>query len=494
MEEKRELVYEIADWSEGASEILQSWSRQEILQLLSSEAGQERKYTGVSKLKIIEALLKIVANKKSQRAAKKQRTATDSSLINIIDSGSDSTEIKLCKNLACKAKLSQEDVFCKRCSCCICHQYDDNKDPSLWLICSSENPYQEKSCGLSCHLECTLQHKLSGIPKVGCNSGLDGSFYCVSCGKVNDLLQYWRKQMITARDTRIVDILCYRVSLAQKLLIGTIRYETLHKIVNEIIQKLEADVGPLTGLPVKRARGIVNRLPSGQEVQKLCAFAVESLDSIISNTHDPAGKENKKVKSSQSLATNSSSLSYPSSVEDENNNVDGYKDMNEKQMENCKESEKLAPDDVNIGVQTAKEFDQFVNMTKDKSPVTPCKAESSKDENLARISTAEPSKNNLDNGSSKKKSSEEGEDRDFGYYVKVIRWLECKQHIDKSFRQKFLTWYSLRASPQEIRIVKVFVDTLMEDPALLAEQLVDTFSDVITNMKCSKGLCLKLFH
>lgn len=96
--------------------------------------------------------------------------------------------------------------------------------------------------------------------------------------------------MTTARDTRRVDILCYRVSLSHKLLTGTAHYENLHKTVNEIVQKLEADVGPLTGLPVKRARGIINRLPFGQEVQKLCAVAVKSLDSILSNTHDPVVK------------------------------------------------------------------------------------------------------------------------------------------------------------------------------------------------------------
>lgn len=90
--------------------------------------------------------------------------------------------------------------------------------------------------------------------------------------------------MTIARDTRRVDILCYRVSLSQKLLAGTLRYQKLHEIVNEAMEKLEADVGPLTGLPVKRARGIVNRLSSGQEIQKLCALAVESLDSVLSNT------------------------------------------------------------------------------------------------------------------------------------------------------------------------------------------------------------------
>lgn len=49
------------------------------------------------------------------------------------------------------------------------------------------------------------------------------------------------------------------------------------------MSKLEEDVGPLTGLPVKKARGIVNRLSSGLEIQKLCASAVECLDSMLSD-------------------------------------------------------------------------------------------------------------------------------------------------------------------------------------------------------------------
>lgn len=93
-----------------------------------------------------------------------------------------------CKNSACKANLNREDVFCKRCSCCICRQYDDNKDPSLWLICSSDPPFHGTPCGMSCHLECAFRHENSGISRDRHDKGLDGSFRCVSCGKVNDLL------------------------------------------------------------------------------------------------------------------------------------------------------------------------------------------------------------------------------------------------------------------------------------------------------------------
>lgn len=85
------------------------------------------------------------------------------------------------------------------------------------------------------------------------------------------------------------------------------------------------------------------------------------------------------------------------------------------------------------------------------------------------------------------------------YVVKIMKWLECEGHIEKSFRQKFLTWYNLRATPQHVRVVKVYVDTFLEDPAALAEQLVDTFSDCISGKRTSvvpvkAGFCLKLWH
>ncbi|PON75917.1 Oberon, PHD finger domain containing protein, partial [Parasponia andersonii] len=212
MEKKRELVYEISNRSQGASEILQSWSRQDILQILCAEMGKERKYTGLTKLKIIEHLLKIVSEKKSggnevvtdldsqasppgQRATKRQRKteqpsrlATAASNVSNSNGSIDLANTVCCKNSACRATLSREDAFCKRCSCCICNKYDDNKDPSLWLICCSEPPFQGDSCGMSCHLECALKHEKSGIGKERILGEHDGSFSCVSCGKENDLL------------------------------------------------------------------------------------------------------------------------------------------------------------------------------------------------------------------------------------------------------------------------------------------------------------------
>ncbi|XP_057767287.1 VIN3-like protein 2 isoform X2 [Salvia miltiorrhiza] len=695
MEQKRQLIYEVSEWPEGASEMLQAWSRHEILQVLCVELGKERKYTGLTKSKLIENLLKIVCEKRSQepgtanasevqpssengeRTPKRQRKSDHPNrqigaavVTPDVDSGNNTM---CCKNSACKAKMNHDDVFCKRCSCCICHQYDDNKDPGLWLICNSDPPFRGLSCGMSCHLECALRHENSGISQDRQDKGLDGSFCCVSCGKVNDLLSSWRKQLVVARDTRRVDILCYRLSLSQKILAGTKHYQHLFRIIDEAVEKLEEDVGPLTGLPVKKARGIVNRLSSGPEIQRLCASALESLDFMLSNrvsdmssgtlslslslytvklssdaclnnvgcnilgpelvrfedirasslmvilnsddsdmgnidgytlwhrkaddadypaeptcrlfkpnakfllsglasatqyvlkvvaldmdreagfcelrfqTRDeaPESKILQVERSESPVTTNCSTLSNPSSVEDETNNVVpccNVSDQSQKEAAavagdvisllheeysgaktSCSpptlvnNSNKMAEDTStdngsNTPPRTGLECVPYVNSSDAGLPITPCKFENAKDDGgrgsrpkFDASTRGERVTEPQAGSSSKKRNGERRDDKcsgigdkDLEYYVKVIRWLEREGHLETGFRQKFLTWYSLRATPQEVRVVKVFIDTFVEDPESLAAQLVDSFSDIVSNKACLSavpaGFCTKLWH
>ncbi|KAF4391170.1 hypothetical protein G4B88_016480 [Cannabis sativa] len=654
MEKKRELVYEISNWSEGASELLQSWSRQEILQILCVEMGKERKYTGLTKLKIIEHLLKIVSEKKSggsegvttdldsqaspmsgQRAAKRQRkteqpsrlaTAAASVSTNngIIDLTSN---VIYCKNSACRATLNREGAFCKRCSCCICNKYDDNKDPSLWLMCSSEPPFQSDSCGMSCHLECALTHEKSGIgikAKVGKH---DGSFCCVSCGKENDLLGCWRKQMVVARETRrklcssaveLLDsmnsnvtsdplpnpikqdkkpigpnMIKFEDTRATSLTIflqsqnilsdDNVLYSLWHCKVDDINYPKE----PTCKLLAPNTRFVVRDLTPATEYcfkvvshdgtkelgTSIVRFSTSNADELT-NCHVP--------ERSQSPATNCSSLSNPSSVEDETNNVALSSEQADTRQENylsyCKDNEKVASGSLSNGtitfnstgegenkgnqvslldgncsirlvgsisnsdvvepdnkpssdgqivedistdngsnspVRTGMECVPFAGSSDAGLPITPCKIEILK-EGLGRNVRSKSSSKDLENAAgkgepqdgstSKKRNAERPDeecagnglsDRDFEYYVKVIRWLECEGHIEKNFRQKFLTWYSLRASSQELRIVKVFIDTFIEEPASLAEQLVDTFTECISSKRSSvvpSGFCMKLWH
>lgn len=87
-----------------------------------------------------------------------------------------------------------------------------------------------------------------------------------------------------------------------------------------------------------------------------------------------------------------------------------------------------------------------------------------------------------------------GLDENFEYCVKIIRWLECQGLIEKEFRLKLLTWFSLRSTVQERRVVNTFIQTLIDDPSSLAGQLVDTFSEIASSKRPQNGFCCKLWH
>eukprot|EP01018_Ginkgo_biloba_P005835 Gb_09246 [translate_table: standard] len=272
---------------------------------LPPDRGKERKYTSLPKCKMIELLLRMVSMRESMQhetqlislmhstptnmrsLACRQRkrehplrlpTATE---LSPSANGRKFDDSWVCKNSACRAILSLEDIFCKGCSCCICHQFDDNKDPSLWLVCSLEPPHEGNSCGLSCHLECALKHKKAGVVKIGQLMQLDGGYCCASCGRVNGLTGCWRKELNIAKDAQRVDILCYRISLSQRLLNGTCWFKEQHDIVVKAARKIEEEVGPIDGVPSKMAQGIVSRPSTGFEVQKLCTMAVEKVKVLL---------------------------------------------------------------------------------------------------------------------------------------------------------------------------------------------------------------------
>lgn len=194
----------------------------------------------------------------------------------------ESSNTRICKNSACRAVLSLDDIFCKRCSCCICHSFDDNKDPSLWLVCTSEFDKGD-TCGLSCHIECAILRQKVGVVDLGQLMQLDGTYCCASCGKVTEILGCWKKQFIIAKEARRVDVLCYRISLCYRLLDGTSRFKELHKVVSDAKAKLETEVGPISGDSAKMARGIVSRLSVAADVQNLCSLAIEKVDARLNS-------------------------------------------------------------------------------------------------------------------------------------------------------------------------------------------------------------------
>ncbi|KAG1365140.1 VIN3-like protein 2 [Cocos nucifera] len=631
LQEKRELVHEISKWADNAPEILQSWSRRELLQLICAEMGKERKYTGVTKPKMIEHLLRLVSQKNGRKnddkpsissatpnnpnGLKKKRKKEQ-----LLELETDVTHDPLmrkeekvgtliCQNLACRAALSLVDGYCKRCSCCICYRYDDNKDPTLWLVCNSDPPYQSNSCGMSYHLKCALKHERAGILKNGCYPKLDGSFYCVFCGKINWLIRSWQKQLLIAKDARRVDILCDRLSLSHKMLKGTERYKEMQNIVNTAVKKLKKEVGPLDKVSTVMARGIVNRLNCGAEVQKLCASAVEAADSILSSSTGLLADKDLKAPGSVSTGSlafqihfedispfsvvvslhsrdnmfeeniigctlwhrNSDAMDYPeeptclilrpdtkimisglspsteyyfkvspfSSTKElgkweakcvtQNLNGHGghcsipYLDSTYiaddlisalKKQQDMSEPLVIIQSDSQRGSTNSSDNNQVPQLPKcnhsNHPKVLPSEGISDNNDRNLRPSSETlpfvssksfplemPRKSDRLNSTPDSANKKESAEREYEYCVKVIRWLECEGHMEKEFRVKFLTWFSLKATAQERRVVSAFIDVLIDEPASLVAQLVDAFMDGICNKEkpvIRKGFCTRLWH
>jgi hypothetical protein len=97
------------------------------------------------------------------------------------------------------------------------------------------------------------------------------------------LCRTWRKQLVIAKEARRVDVLCLRISLSHKILLHTEKYQKLQNSVETAIKFLNDEVGPLEQVCGKMARGIVNRLSCGADVQKMCVSAVEYFNSMFSD-------------------------------------------------------------------------------------------------------------------------------------------------------------------------------------------------------------------
>nr|XP_012572084.1 VIN3-like protein 1 isoform X2 [Cicer arietinum] len=585
----------------------------------------------------------------------------------------------ICKNAACRAVLSMDDTFCRRCSCCICHLFDDNKDPSLWLVCTSEST-QGDSCGLSCHIECALQHEKVGVIDHGQLMQLDGGYCCASCGKVTGILGCWKKQLSIAKEARRIDVLCYRIYLSYRLLDGTSKFKDLHQMVQEAKAKLETEVGPVDGVSTKMARGIVSRLPISSDVQRLCTLAIEKADSWLATLpnlnpegslpaackfvfeevtassvkiiliemsnmcsedikgyklwyykcrEEPDSKDPVSVfpKSQRRILISdlqpcteytfrimsytdlgdlghSEAKCFTKSINIIQNNPSKSVAMNHKKQNlqtGCHPSGskmELNPTMTDIGFKV-RDLGNFLRlawaqersyseefccadmknccgqseMNKPKIPETCLPSdslcldlnvvsvpdlnedltppfESSRDEGngctlLQAVEADDDAashdleKNDLarSHGSGdsqtwvhpprevsavdsrvkvgRKRAASTNEeahdcdstlingsplrmpdglrplDENFEYCVKVIRWLECEGHIKQEFRLKLLTWFSLRSTEQERRVVNTFIQTLMDDPSSLAGQLVDSFSDIVSSKRPKNGFSSK---
>ncbi|XP_017219302.1 VIN3-like protein 1 isoform X2 [Daucus carota subsp. sativus] len=664
---------------------------------------KEKKHSASSKCKMLDHIPKsgnktlknqelksASINPKNQPSKKQSRKAENPSRIPVVSQWSSdlkSSNLLICKNSACRATLNTSDTFCKRCSCCICHLFDDNKDPSLWLECAAESG-DDESCGLSCHLECAFRRGKLGVLNLGQLLQLDGSYCCYSCGKVSGILGCWKKQLGIAKDARRVDILCSRVDISFRLLDGTSRFKDLHEIVSKLKAKLDEEVGPVSDVSAKMARGIVSRLSIASDVQTLCTLAIEKADEwvatvsgtnrnciaegslpaacrflfnevtsssvvivlielptsplkdilgynlwycksreesytnepvcvfprsqrrlLISNLlpcteysfrivsyteagelgHSEATRFTKSVEitslkkaavnhikeTNQVVGSSSFDIEHKTSADVEfdsgfkvrdlgnilllswdrdqgcldgvcHASVEKFRGASNTVKAECIKEDRLPP--------VSRELDLNVASVPDLNDELAPPVESSRDEdnectleravsgddavshdnqengivrshgsgdsqNWTQIPTGEVSTldskggrisrkraasaieetydcdSTMINGSPSKIGKVSGSlDENFEYSVKIIRWLECEGYIKQEFRLKLLTWFSLRSTEQERRVVNTFIQTLIDDPSSLAGQLVDSFSDIVSDKTQQNGFCSKLWH
>ncbi|XP_031380294.1 VIN3-like protein 1 isoform X2 [Punica granatum] len=545
----------------------------------------------------------------------------------------------ICKNSACRGLLSPEDAFCRRCSCYICHSFDDNKDPSLWLVCSSEDE-EEDTCGFSCHIECALQREKAGVVNLGQLMTLDGSYCCASCGKVYGILRWWKKQLAIAKDARHLDVLCYRIYLSYRLLNGTSRFKALHGIVTDAKAKLETEVGPINGISAKMARGIVSRLLVANDVQMLCSLGIEKAEELLAKSMpEDSGPPSCKILFEEVNPSSVGIILIDSSSSGSSQDIKGYKlwyckseeetyskepacvfprDQRRISVSNLQpcteytfrlisftEMADLGRSEAKCFTRSTEIFHRHSNSThsmsgnkeraelkstnntvgssgfkvrdlenilqaacgqnqrghpegfcttdtekccrtmiklaaqcagKDQAPPVSCGLDlnvasvpdlneeatplfensgdgedvlgmhntvhslgsrgNSGDEMCRKRAItkeeAHDSDSTLINGSNSPSHISNGSgclDENFGYCVKTVRRLECGGLIDREFRLKFLTWFSLRSSEQERRVVNTFVQTMVDDPSSLAGQLVDSFSEIMSTKRHRTALC-----
>nr|QWB89292.1 VIL1 [Bambusa tulda] len=515
-----------------------------------------------------------------------------------------------CKNSACKAVLNSDNTFCKRCSCCICHLFDDNKDPSLWLVCSSETGDRD-CCESSCHIECALQRRKAGCIDLGQSMQLDGNYCCAACGKVIGILGCWKRQLVVAKDARRVDILCSRIYLSHRLLDGTTRFKELHQVVEDAKAKLETEVGPLddtlpaacrfrfeditasslvlvlketassqyhaikgyklwywnseeppsTGEPAifpkdQRRILISNLQPCTEYAFRIISFTEDgelghseskcftrSKEIIHKNVeHGAEGCSSTAKRDGKSQHERSSGFKVRQlgkvlrkAWAEENSCPNEFcKDEIE---DSCGQSDSVIPDKDQVARVVSRKLDLNETSVPDlnaeiviptecfqnengcssgknglrksngcgdsetcaeghvgEAPAMESRSQSRKQtSDLEQETCADDS--NLVIGSQRHFSLRLGQlDDNYEYCVKVIRWLECSGHIEKDFRMKFLTWFSLRSTEQERRVVFTFIRTLLDEPSSLAGQLLDSFEEIVSSKRPRTGFCTKLWH
>ncbi|CAN8270914.1 unnamed protein product [Cochlearia groenlandica] len=383
--------------------------------------------------------------------------------------------------------MEPEDIFCKKCSCFICHKFDDDQDPNLWLTCNSGGLFADEYRGFSCHLDCAFE---SEKPK---NNDVDGCFYSVSCDKTITLLKCLKRQMMIAKRTTSVDVLCCRLLLTQKLLKGTKKYIEVSQTVDEAIKSLEAEFGSdsLAQVPSSKRRGNVRKLRSCEEVKNLCCSALTLLDELILPSNMQGST---KIEFEDVLAT-SLTLILGSEESTSPGNIIHYT------IWHRKTTEKEYPKESTCELFT-------LNTRFDVSGLTPSTEYCFKVVSFSGVKersvdefkvTTQISREDTDQGHSVSLMTDRPEKPvnimekqangglGFEQCLNILRKLESLGLVEKNFRVKFFTWFSKGATADEVKILETFIDAFKDDFEDLAAQLVDAFSDSISKKSSAFG-------
>ncbi|XP_019433685.1 PREDICTED: VIN3-like protein 2 isoform X2 [Lupinus angustifolius] len=129
--------------SELSQEFLKSGSKKELIRTCFGK--DKKKVSSKSRMSDSKSTGKVIKKQESKKVSslshqpprKQHRKGENPTrLISTPDWSSDfgHSNSWICKNVACRAVLSIDDTFCSRCSCCICHLFDDRHKDNKWRI------------------------------------------------------------------------------------------------------------------------------------------------------------------------------------------------------------------------------------------------------------------------------------------------------------------------------------------------------------------------
>ncbi|KAJ4978189.1 hypothetical protein NE237_008969 [Protea cynaroides] len=358
---------------------------------------------------------------------------------------------------------------------------------------------------MSCHLECTLKNEGASTERNVPYKLLDCNFCCVLCGKITEMLRILRNQLLAAKDATSLSLQSHRIFLSQKILQGTEKYKGLRWVIDTAAEKVEGVMGELDRVSEERASAIVHRHILG--IKMSCASAVAAIDFILSGDNC----NHNELKNPPECYIQFEKYSSTETVITLQYKKEHFEDFLGCRLWHRKSTFADYPE--NPTYMVLYPLKRFVLSNLDPSTEYFCKVsifstigevgtweadwKTQALEDISRnhgklivhcvdtapIPPTAPCKSDGDLEIPSLIPNKHLTQKDYDYCVDVIRSLNNEGHIEKDFKVRFLSWFSLKATMEEKRVVCAFVDCLNEDPPSLASQLLDTFTNFISNGK-----------